>query len=200
MAQHKASLEKTLQSALKHKKAGTEMATAIVAVEALVASGIDTAAIVENTDKKVISRTRAIACHKVFGKRLADAMSTLDAIIAEEAITVVAMDQDLTGAPHKGSLNTVGIKEIARRDIGLQVAALITNLEQVVDDVLRTTIVLHDELGTSGSIAFLVARDLPQMHAKSHQQRVVVQHLLEVRHQPVGVGAVAREATADLIE
>ena len=139
MAQHKASLEKTLQSALKHKKAGTEMATAILAVEALVASGIETAAMVENTDKKVLGRTRAMACHKVFGKRLADAMSTLDAIIATEEIAVVAMDQDVSGsAPHKASLRTVVIKEIARKDIGIQVAAMITNLEQVVDALLVT--------------------------------------------------------------
>ena len=37
------------------------------------------------------------------------------------------------------------------------------------------------------------------MRAEPDQQRIVVQHLLEVRHQPLRVHAVAREAPADLI-
>lgn len=138
MAQHKASLEKTLQSALKHKKAGTEVATTILAIEALVASGIDTAAIVENTEKDVIRRTRSMACHKVFGKRLADAMSTLDAIIAVEALDITPADMIVSGfgAPHKQNLRAVVIKEIARRDVGLKVADCVSSVELVVDELL----------------------------------------------------------------
>ena len=42
-------------------------------------------------------------------------------------------------------------------------------------------------------------RRLPEMRAEPHEQRVVVEHLLEVRHEPLRVHAVAREAAADLI-
>jgi hypothetical protein len=138
MAQHKASLEKTLQSAFKHKKAGTEVATTILAIEALVASGIDTTAIVENTDEKVTGRTRAACAHKSFGKRLADSIATLDAIIALEAIVVVAADVTIagSGAPHKQNLRRVMIGAMSRRDVGLKVADMVSEVEPVVDELL----------------------------------------------------------------
>lgn len=138
MAQHKASLEKTLQSAFKHKKAGTEVATAILAVEAMIASGITTAAIVENADKKVVARARAACTHKVFGKRLADACSTLDAIIAEEAIVVAGADVVVSGAgaPHKQNLRKIVIDEVARKDVGIVIADMVSKCEPVVDELL----------------------------------------------------------------
>ena len=138
MAQHKASMEKTLQSAFKHKKAGTEVATAILAIEAMIASGIDTAAMVENTDEKVVGRTRAACAHKAFGKRLADSISTLDAIMAEESISVDASDVAISGfgAPHKQNLRRVMIGAMARRDVGLMVADMVSKVEAVVDELL----------------------------------------------------------------
>ena len=45
----------------------------------------------------------------------------------------------------------------------------------------------------------IVARRLPERGTEPHEQRIVVQHLLEVRHEPVRIHAVAREAAADLI-
>ena len=45
----------------------------------------------------------------------------------------------------------------------------------------------------------VVVRDLPQPDAKSREQRVVVEHLLEVRHQPLGVDAVAVQSATDLV-
>jgi hypothetical protein len=135
--QHKTSLEKTLQSAFRHKKAGTEVATTILATEALVASGIDIAATVENTDEKVTSRTRAACSHKSFGKRLADSVSTLSAIIAAEAIVIVAEDQVIAGsAPHKQKLRKVIISAMARRDVGLMVSDMVNKVEPVVDALL----------------------------------------------------------------
>ena len=85
MAQHKSGLERVMQSSFKHKRAGTEMATAVLGIEAMIASGIDTNEIVENSDRKVLGRCRAALCHKSFGKRMADAISSLDQIIAEYA-------------------------------------------------------------------------------------------------------------------
>ena len=138
MAQHQAGLEKTLQSAFKHKKAGTEIAITILAVEALVASGIDTAATVENTDRKITGRTRAACAHKAYGKRLADSMSTLDAIIAAEAISVTPADVTIAGfgSPHKQNLRAVAAKEIARKDIGILVSDMVSEVEPVVDALL----------------------------------------------------------------
>ena len=45
----------------------------------------------------------------------------------------------------------------------------------------------------------LLARDLPAVQVGARQQRVVVEHLLEVGDGPGGVDRVAREAAADLV-
>lgn len=136
-AQHKASLEKTLQSALKHKKAGTEVATTILAIEALVSSGIDTSAIVENTNAEVVGRIRAACTHKAFGKRLADAVSTLEAIIATEGITATIVKRDISGsAPYKAKITKVITNAMTRKDIGVLVANTINTLESVVDELI----------------------------------------------------------------
>jgi hypothetical protein len=45
----------------------------------------------------------------------------------------------------------------------------------------------------------LVPRRLPQVRPQPNEERVVVQHLLEVRHEPLGVHAVAGKAAAHLI-
>ena len=42
-------------------------------------------------------------------------------------------------------------------------------------------------------------RHLERVQVRPRQQRVVVEHLLEVRHEPAGVDGVAREAAADLV-
>lgn len=139
MAQHKASLEKTLQSTFKHKKAGTEVATAIIAVEAMVASGIEVTEMVENTDVEMVRRTRATCAHKVFGKRLADAISTMDAIIVAEALTIVPTDVVIAGvggAPHKQNLRKVTIDESAKKNVGLAISDMVSKVEQAVDALL----------------------------------------------------------------
>ena len=43
------------------------------------------------------------------------------------------------------------------------------------------------------------ARGLPEIGAETHEECVVVEHLLEVGHEPLGVHAVARESSAHLI-
>lgn len=136
MAQHNASLEKTLQSVFKHKKVGTEVAVAILAVEAMVESGITTAATVETTDAKILGRLRAACSHKVIGKRMADAVTTLDAIMAEEAVAVDAVEGKNDGAAFKAKLRPIVIKEIAHKATGTMVADMVEKVEAVVDELL----------------------------------------------------------------
>jgi hypothetical protein len=45
----------------------------------------------------------------------------------------------------------------------------------------------------------VVTRRLPEMNAEAREQRVVVQHLLEVRHQPHRIDRITMEAAADLV-
>lgn len=136
MAQNKASLERVLQSTLKNKKAGSEVATAILGIEAMIASGIDETAIVENSDPKVVGRCRATLCHKAYGKRLADAMSTIDSIITAEAIVVEAEDKAIAPSTHKQKLRKICKDEFARADVGEAVADMVSKAEKVVDELL----------------------------------------------------------------
>ena len=135
MAQHKSGMERVMQSSFKHKRAGTEMATAVLGIEAMIASGIDTNEIVENTDRKTLGRCRAGLAHKAFGKRLADAVTTLDKIIEDEGLTIEAEDKELTGQ-HKAGLRAVVVKNITRKLIGEDVADIADKAEKVIDELL----------------------------------------------------------------
>lgn len=139
MAQHHASLEKTLQSVFKHKKVGTEVATAVVGIEALVVSGINTVtSMVQETDAKTIRQVRAGVAHKAFGKRIVDAMKTIDAIIAAEALSVVPTDKAVAGkgSAHKAMMKAQVIKEISSKKMGTAVSDMVTKVEQAVDQLL----------------------------------------------------------------
>lgn len=142
MAQNKASLEKTLQASFRNKRAGTEIATSILGIEAMIASGIETNAIVENTDKKLLGQIRAGCAHKSYGKRLADSITTLDAIIAHEALVETAEDKHISGLPHgeaspyKDQLRKVMIGSMGRRDVGLMVSDIVDLSEKVIDDLI----------------------------------------------------------------
>ena len=57
--------------------------------------------------------------------------------------------------------------------------------------------VVEDALG--GRAPLLVARHLPGRQVRAREQRVVVEHLLEVRHEPDRVDRVAVEAAAELV-
>ena len=134
--QHKQSLERTMEVGFKHRRVATEMATAVLGIEAMVESGIDTNAVVENTDEKVLGRSISALCHRNFGKRMADAISTIDQIIADESLTIVEEDKEVSGAPHKQKLNKVVIDEITRRIEGRKVASIVTKAEQAIDQLL----------------------------------------------------------------
>jgi hypothetical protein len=132
MAQHKASLEKVMRSALKHKRAGTEVATAILAIEAMVLTSIAQNEMVENSDKKLLARCRVGLCHKSFGKRLADAISTMDAIIDAESLSIVAADKPLRGQ-HKAGLRSICSKEFTSKSVGVKVSDMVSKAEQAID-------------------------------------------------------------------
>ena len=136
MSQHKASLEKVLQSSLKNKRAGTEVATSILGIEALLFSGIGIAATVENSDAKFLGRCRATICHKVYGKRLADAVSTLDYIIATKGLVIIAADKEIQPSRDKQKLRKVCIDEMARKDVGTAVADMVSKSEQAVNQLM----------------------------------------------------------------
>jgi hypothetical protein len=132
MSQHKASLERVMRSALKHKRAGTEVATAILAIEAMILTTISQSAMVENQDKKVLGRCRSGLCHKSFGKRLADAITTMDAIIDADSLSVVAEDKPLS-AQHKAGLRSMCSKEFTSKYVGVKVSDMVDKAEKAID-------------------------------------------------------------------
>jgi hypothetical protein len=132
MSQHKASLERVMRSALRHKRAGTEVATAILAIEAMVLTTISQNEMVENTDAKILGRCRSRVCHKAFGKRLADAITTIDAIIEVDSLSVEAEDKALRGQ-HKQGLRAVCRQGMASKSLGKQVADMVDKAEKAID-------------------------------------------------------------------
>jgi len=132
MAQHKAGLERVVRASLRHKRAGTEVATAILAIEAMVLTSIAQNSIVENADKKVLARCRASLSHKAFGKRLADAITTIDAIIAADSLSVEAEDKPLKGQ-HKQGLRVVCRQGVASKVLGKQIADMVSKAEKAID-------------------------------------------------------------------
>lgn len=132
MSQHKATMDKVMQSAFKHRRAGIEVSTAVAAIEAMVLTTIAQNEIVENSDEKAVGRCRAALCHKSFGKRLADAMSTIDAIIAADSLSVTAADKELSGA-HKQGLRKVMQGSVANKALGTDIADMVSKAEQAID-------------------------------------------------------------------
>ena len=74
----------------------------------------------------------------------------------------------------------------------------------VLTRVEAATLVLHlaqhviERLARDAGM-ILVTAAKPLLEIARHQQCVVVQHLLEVRHEPLTIGAVAVEAAAQLV-
>ena len=107
--------------------------------EALVVSGIDTVTSIQaETNVKTLRQIRAGAAHKVFGKRIADAVKTIDAIIAAEGLTIVATDKVVAGkgSAHKAKMKAQVIKEMDSRKIGGAVSDMVTKAEQAIDALL----------------------------------------------------------------
>jgi len=89
---------------------------------------------------------------------------------------------------HPAAVEAVGVEaggEPARRQQQLPL--------QPADDAAHHPLALRAQQGV------MVGDAPPATGVAAQQQRVVVQHLLEVRHHPAGIDAVAGEATADLV-
>jgi len=135
MAQHKASLEAILRSALAHKKAGSRMAETVASIEAMVLSGIDTAAAADSQNSDSIRRMRSALAHRSAGKRMQDAYETLQAIIAEEALTLTAEDIALD-AQHDSGLRRIMVSSLNSRSLGRQMADMADLQDKVLDELL----------------------------------------------------------------
>jgi hypothetical protein len=135
MAQHKQSLEKVIQTSMRHKRAGTEVSTAILAIEAMVLTSISQNEIVENSDKKALGRCRAALKHKSYGKRLADAISTLDAIIEADGLSITAEDKSLR-AQHKQGLRKVCQSCLASKSLGTTISDMVDKAEKAIVELI----------------------------------------------------------------
>ena len=135
MSQHKQSLEKVMQTSMRHKRAGTEVSTAVLAIEAMVLTSISQNDMVENTDAKQVGRCRAALKHKSYGKRLADAISTLDAIIEADGLSVVAEDKAIKGQ-HKQGLRKVCQSCLASKALGTTISDMVDKAEKAIVELI----------------------------------------------------------------
>jgi len=132
--QHKASLEKTLQSALAHRAAGSRLAETVASIEAMVLTGImGTAQDSKNEDS--IRRTRSAVVHKEYGKRLQDAWETLLDIINQESLTLVAGEIYPSGQ-HKASLRQILVSAMASNKMGDQYADMCDLQDKALDALI----------------------------------------------------------------
>lgn len=135
MSQHKQSLEKVMQASMRHKRAGTEVSTAILAIEAMVLTSISQNDIVENTDARQLARCRSALKHKSYGKRLADAISTLDAIIEADALSITAEDKVIKGQ-HKQGLRKVCQSCLASKTLGTTISDMVDKAEKAIVELI----------------------------------------------------------------
>ena len=86
-------------------------------------------------------------------------------------------------------------------DVELALDALAVGVERAEEAAVRRAHLAQRPVQRllAGAPQQRVARRQPAVQVGARQQRVVVEHLLEVRHGPGGVDAVAREAAADLV-
>lgn len=136
MAQHKATLEKTLQSAFAHRKAGSKIAETVASTEAMVIAVNRTPR--ESEDADAIRRTRSAIAHRAYGKRIQDAWATLLGLIEDEGLATdpaAAEDTEMTGQ-HKASLRRILISACNSKKVGKQLADMAWLQDQVLEDLL----------------------------------------------------------------
>ena len=134
-AQHKAPLDKVLQSAFAHRAAGSLIAETTASIEAMILSGIDTATAVDSQDEDSIRRFRSAIAHRDFGKRLQDAWETLQLIISDESLSLEAEDRILVGQ-HKAPLSKLLISACNSKRLGRQLADMADLQDKVLDELL----------------------------------------------------------------
>jgi hypothetical protein len=134
--QHKASLEKNLQSALKHRAAGSRLAETVASIEAMVLTGImGSAQDSKNADS--IRRARSAVANKADGKRLQDAWETLQDIIDQEGLTLVAADVPMKGQ-HKASLRKILVSTMNSKMLGEQFSDMCDLQDKALDALIAS--------------------------------------------------------------
>jgi hypothetical protein len=88
----------------------------------------------------------------------------------------------LLGPRERETLDALGVRILSRGEAARGQAQL---AKQVVERLLG-----------DASVALVAGHD-PRVQVRRREQRVVVEHLLEVRHEPLGIDRVAVEAAAD---
>jgi hypothetical protein len=132
--QHKASLEKNLQSALKHRAAGSRLAETVASIEAMVLTGIMGSA-QDSKNEDSIRRARSAIANKVDGKRLQDAWETLQDIIDQESLTLVAADIAMRGQ-HKASLRRILTGAMNSKSLGEQFSDMCDLQDKALDALI----------------------------------------------------------------
>lgn len=136
MSQHKASLEKVLQSSFAHRRAGSKIAETVASTEAMVIAVGGSS--YESTDADALRRTRSAIAHRTYGKRIQDAWTTLLGLIADEGLSTnpaAAEDIQMTGQ-HEASLRKILISACNSKRIGGQLADMAWLQDQVLEDLL----------------------------------------------------------------
>jgi hypothetical protein len=132
--QHKASLEKVLQSALAHRAAGSRLAETVASIEAMVLSGILGSA-QDSKNEDSIRRTRSAIAHREYGKRLQDAWETLLDIIDAESLSLSADEIDLPGQ-HAQSLRKTLVSAMSSKKMGDQYADMCSLQDKALDALI----------------------------------------------------------------
>ena len=117
-------------------------------------------------------------------------------------ILEVALLGDAVEAHHLVGVVTTHLAELVDRPaVELALDALrvgVLGREEAALGVAEVAQHVGDDLLGDAPVTRL-AGDLPSVHVGAQQQRLVVEHLLEVRHQPVSVDRVAVEAASHLV-
>lgn len=136
MSQHKANLEKVLQSSFAHRSAGSKIAETVASTEAMVIAVGGSS--YESSDADVVRRTRSAIAHRAYGKRIQDAWVTLLGLIADEGLATdpsAAQDTQLTGQ-HEASLRKILISACNSKRVGRQLADMAWLQDKVLDELI----------------------------------------------------------------
>lgn len=136
MSQHKASLEKVLQSSFAHRRAGSRIAETVASIEAMVIAVAGSS--YESSDEDAVRRTRSAIAHRAYGKRIQDAWATLLGLIDDESLTTDPADSEdieMTGQ-HEASLRRILISACNSKRIGRQSADMADTQDKVLDELI----------------------------------------------------------------
>ena len=133
-ARHKASFEKILQSALKHRAAGSRLAESVASIEAMILTGIMGTSVVSK-DKPSILLVQRDVSHKASGTRIQNAMETLQSIISAETLTLVAGDISVS-SQSKTTMKAILVSTAASRVLGKKLADMCDLQDKALDALI----------------------------------------------------------------